>query len=269
MPSNDQNGYYGYKQPEDSSGEYNALLFTIRQALANCSHVALVKVTSVTSAGELAPAGRLDALPLVNQLDGQGNAMPHEPINNLVYLRMQGGANAVIMDPEVGDIGLAVFADRDISAVVETGVQANPGSARQFSMSDGIYLGGVLNAVPEQFVRFSPDGIEIVSPTAIRLAAPDVRIECERLVVKASNSVTITTPQFSVLGAASVSGLTSLNGGFAALPRSGGGASTISGNITQTGDFTNTGNLVNNGKNVGSPHTHTTTTTGNPTSAVN
>jgi hypothetical protein len=279
-----QNGYYGTRQPEDSSSEYNAMLFVVRQALANCNHVALVQVQAVTSAGELAPAGRVDVLPLVNQLDGQGNAVPHGLLNDLVYLRLQGGANAVIMDPAVGDIGIAVFADRDISAVTATSAQANPGSARQFSMSDGIYLGGVLSSTPEQFVRFSDEGIEIVSPTQVRLAAPDVRIEAERIVmdatesivmtapevsidcetmaVNASTSATFTTPQFNVVGAANVSGLTSLNGGFAALPRSGGGASTITGNVNLTGDLgvtgdaTTTGALTNNGKNVGSAHTH-------------
>lgn len=271
MESSSQNGYFGTKQAEDSSGEYNALVYTIRQVLANCSHAALVRVESVTSEGELAPAGRVDVLPLVNQQDGQGNAVPHGLLNNLIYLRLQGGGNAVIIDPQVGDIGLAVFADRDISAVVATGGQANPGSARQFSMSDGIYLGGVLNAVPEQFVRFSPAGIEIVSPTAVRLAAPDVRIEAERVVIDASESIELTAPQIDLnassrvrmntplvemTGAATVAGLASLNGGFAALPRSGGVASTIASDITITGDTTTTGGITNNGKNIGSGHTH-------------
>ncbi|MES2348877.1 MAG: oxidoreductase [Pseudomonadota bacterium] len=284
MESSNQNGYYGMEQAEDGNSEYNALLFMVSQVLANYSHAALVQVQAVTSAGELAPAGRVDVLPLVNQLDGQGNAVPHGVLNNMIYLRLQGGGNAIIMDPAIDDIGLALFADRDISTVVanvekeDKREPANPGSMRRSDMADGIYLGGVLNAIPEQFIRFSDAGIEIVSPTAITMNAPAISMECETLsiaasesvaiespdvsvdcttmAVDASSSVTFTTPQFSVVGAASVSGLTSLNGGFAALPKAGGGASTIASDVSITGATTTTGTLSNNGKAVGSTHTH-------------
>lgn len=271
MESNNQNGYYGQRQAEDANNEYNALLFTVNQILANYSHAALVKVQAVTSAGELAPAGRVDVLPLVNQLDGQGNAVPHGVVNNMIYLRLQGGGNAIIMDPVVNDIGLALFADRDISAVVETGAQANPGSMRRSDMADGIYLGGVLNAIPEQFVRFSAEGIAIVSPTAISMSAPAISIDAGTITMEASDSITGTAPEITFnatnkvrfntplaefTGAATVAGLTSLNGGFAALPKAGGGASTIASDVSITGATTTTGSLTNNGKNVGAAHTH-------------
>ena len=285
MDENNQDGYYGAKLAPDSNDEYNALLFMVRQVLANCSHVALVRVESVTSTGELAEASTVDVLPLVNQLDGQGNAWPHGVVNGLIYLRVQGGKNAIIMDPEVGDIGIAVFADRDISSVVATKDQANPGSARRFDMADGIYLGGVLNGVPEQFVRFSADGIEIVSPVQVKLSAPNVRIEADTVEVEAGDSITMSagssmeatapnmdfnastkirlnTPLVEMTGAASVALLASLNGGFAALPQVGGGASTIQGNLTQTGNFTNNGSVVNNGKDIGANHKHSGVQTG-------
>lgn len=36
-----------------------------------------------------------------------------------------------------------------------------------------LYLGGVLNGVPQQYVRFTAEGIEVVSPTKVTVRAPD------------------------------------------------------------------------------------------------
>ena len=93
----------------------------------------------------------------------------------------------MILDPQVGDIGVCVFASRDISAVKAAPQAAadnaasgrggaNPGSARTFNFADGLYLGGVLNGVPEQFVQFHAAGIRVFSPTKITLEAPLIEI---------------------------------------------------------------------------------------------
>ena len=57
-----------------------------------------------------------------------------------------------LIDPTQGDIGLAIFADRDISSVRANRAQANPGSYRRFDMADGVYIGGILNGMPTQTV---------------------------------------------------------------------------------------------------------------------
>ena len=44
-------------------------------------------------------------------------------------------------------------------------------------MADGLYIGGVLNAVPRQYVRFAADGITVVSETRIKLQSPTVEID--------------------------------------------------------------------------------------------
>jgi hypothetical protein len=89
----------------------------------------------------------------------------------LPYLRIQGGVNAVIIDPQPGDIGIAVFASRDITNVKSTKAQANPGSFRMHDFSDGMYLGGLLNGVPSQYVQFSSDGISIVCPVTSKITS--------------------------------------------------------------------------------------------------
>ena len=95
---------------------------------------------------------------LVNQQNAAGIGIAEGQLVNLPYMRIQGGANAVIIDPQPGDIGIAVFASRDISTVIATKKQANPATFRMYDFSDGLYLGGVLNGVPSQYVQFASGG---------------------------------------------------------------------------------------------------------------
>jgi phage baseplate assembly protein gpV len=68
-------------------------------------------------------------------------------------------------------------------------------------MADGLYLGGVLNGTPTQFVRFSTTGIEISSPTQVKMVAPDVLISATTVEINASTSATITSPTINLTGA--------------------------------------------------------------------
>ena len=170
--SQNSQGRSGQADLDAVASEFGALSFLINQTMSGRNFAQLVKIIKVVNAGELTATGFVDVMPLVNQLDGQDNAVPHGVIYNLPYFRVQGGANAVIIDPQVSDIGLAVFADRDISAVKASKAQANPGSMRRGSYADGLYLGGFLNGTPSQVVRFAADGIHVTSPTAVHIVAP-------------------------------------------------------------------------------------------------
>jgi len=169
----------GQVKPSDTYGMFNNISFLVRQAMAKMQTATLVQIMACTNDGDLSPVGFVDVQPLVNQIDGANppNSTPHATVYGLPYLRMQGGTNAVVMDPQVGDIGLAVFASRDISKVKSTKAQANPGSYRSYDFADGIYVGGLLNGTPVQYVLFADAGITVVSPTAITLQAPTINIE--------------------------------------------------------------------------------------------
>ncbi len=176
MPSNNDT-FPGYEQLHTRSSEANALQFVFQQLMAGNWTATLVQVVAVTNTGLVAPVGFCDVNPMVHQIDGDGtNVTPHGVIRDVPYFRYQGGANAIILDPEVGDRGIMICASRDISAVKASRTPNVPGSFRQFDPADGLYIGGFLNAVPTQYVRFSADGIELVSPTQIRLQAPDIQI---------------------------------------------------------------------------------------------
>jgi hypothetical protein len=208
----DNDGYQGVQKPNSASSEYNAMSFLVQQIINGRNIATLVKIMGVTSAGGLALAGTVDVLPLVNQLDGNGNAVAHGTVNDIPYYRMQGGANAVIMDPQVGDIGICVFADRDISSVRANKAAANPGSFRRSDMADGLYLGGVLNGVPNQYMMFTEDGIKLFSPTKINLEAPTIEMQAEEVTIDGSTSVTMTTPIFTVNGDVAIVGNTTMDG---------------------------------------------------------
>jgi len=131
-------------------GDFNNVSFAIRQALAKIQTAMLVQVVSCTNDGGVSAVGSVNVIILVNQQNSAGIGLQEGQLVNLPYMRIQGGANAVILDPQPGDIGIAVFASRDISAVIATKKQANPATFRTYDFSDGLYVGGVLNGVPSQ-----------------------------------------------------------------------------------------------------------------------
>ena len=225
-------GYTGIATSSSDKSEFNAIQFAIEQALSRVNTATLVKVVAVTNSGGLSPVGFVDVQPLVNQVDGAKNATPHGVVNSLPYTRIQGGSNAIIIDPQVGDIGIAVFASHDITTAATTKAQANPGSWRRFSMADGLYIGGVLNGTPSQYVQFSAVGIKIHSPVSVILDAPDVQINAATVEINASASTTVTTPTFTVNGS------TVLNGPLSQGIGASGGSVTMLGPINVTNDVT-------------------------------
>lgn len=234
MDSQSQNDTVGIGlEPQyANTSEFNAQCFLIQQMLGKIQTMTLIKIVACTNDGGLSPVGFVDVVPLVNQVDLQGIPTEHVTIYNVPYMRIQGGSNAIILDPQVGDLGICGFASRDISKIKSTKQQGNPNSFRRFSYSDGLYLGGTLNGPPSQYVQFSSAGISITSPSAVTLTAPVVTIN-------AGTSCTVNTPTFTVNGATVLHGT---------LSQTGGGAATMSGSLTVTGDVTASGTSL---------HTHT------------
>src|SRR5580698_9713013 len=103
----------GWMQPGDRASQYNEISFIFDRMLGRVRTAMLVQVQGVTNDGGLSPVGFVDAVPLVNLMDGAGVCSPHGTVYNLPYFRLQGGTSAVILDPTVGDIGVAIICDRD------------------------------------------------------------------------------------------------------------------------------------------------------------
>jgi hypothetical protein len=220
----------GLQQPRNTASDFAALQFIVDQMLHRMQTAMPVRVMACTNDGGVTPVGTVDVVPLVNQLTGDGTAVPHATIFKVPYSRLQGGRNAVIMDPEPGDIGMCVFASRDISAVkadpqaaADNG-GAIPGSLRTYDFADAVYLFGILNQVPEQFVQFNPDGIRVVSPTLVRVEAPTAE-------VVADERITLQAPTIELKG----------------------DVTHTDGDITSSGKYTGQDDVIGNGTSL---HTH-------------
>ena len=182
------------------ASEFAALVSNL---IGKMQTITLVKVVSVNATG-VNPVGTVDVQPMVSQIDGAGNLYPMSTIYGVPYFRLQGGSNAVICDPNSGDIGLCGFASRDISAVKRNKAVSAPNSRRQYDLSDGLYIGGFLNGTPSQYVHFTSSGIVIHSPQAITLEAPTVKISAGSVETEAS-SVSTNTGTYAVNSASTAS----------------------------------------------------------------
>lgn len=219
-------------RPQDVATDANAQAFMMQKMLMNNAFITLAMVAEVN--GET-----LAVKPMIDGFTGAGDRIPKTIIYGVPVWRLQRGASAVIMPPIVGDIGLIAICDRDISGVKATRENSLPGSNRTHNYADAIYLGGVLNAEPSQYVKFSNDGIDIVSPLLVNIAAPSVQID-------ADSSFSINSPNIVLNGPVS-QGAGSNSGDF-----------TFAGNITATGEVTGKGIKL-------STHTHGGVQSGNST----
>lgn len=187
--------YYGQTDQSTAQGDWNQLRFVIQQQMLGLNTSIPVRVMSVQASG-VAPVGFVSIQILVDQVTGNDLTVPHGEITNVPYMRLQGGTNAVIIDPQVGDIGIACFSSRDISAVKNARQSAPPGSRRAYDFSDAMYIGGILNAAPAQYIHFTGSGILIYSPSAINMQAPDINV----------------TGRFNVVGNSTFTGTITNNG---------------------------------------------------------
>ena len=169
----DTSAYRGAESLDTRASELNAMEFLVRQVLARAWTTAPVVVRAVTPG----TPPTVDVQPLVAQVAGDGRAVPHGTIYGAPVLRLQAGSSAILLDPVPGDIGLALFASHDISAVKAARGAANPGSRRRFDPADAIYLGGILNGAATRFIRMSAaGGLEITDPASVTITAPTTTV---------------------------------------------------------------------------------------------
>lgn len=174
MPPSDRPDAVSLQDLTARGDDYNAQSFLIESMTGRLCTTQLVQVKSVTNAGGPSAIGRVSVQPMVAQVDGAGNAVAHGVINDVPYFRLQGGANAIILDPVVGDIGIAVFAMRDISSVKASRAVSNPGSKRRYDWADALYIGGVLNGAPTQYISFTGGGVSVKTTGSYTVEAASI-----------------------------------------------------------------------------------------------
>lgn len=172
------------------TSEAESFSYIFKILLSGAFFIELVEVLAVRG---VAPNLVVDILPLVTRTDPSGAMIDNSPVFNVPVWRLQRGDSAVIMDPVAGDIGLATICDRDNSIVRINRKQSVPGSKRTHSKSDAVYLGGVLNGQPSQFIEFADGAINITTPNP-------VNINCSSVNITAPDGVNMTTPLLKVSG---------------------------------------------------------------------
>ena len=178
-----------------SSNPLNSMEFFIRSLISQVVSTSLpVVVTAVERKGEEAGAGYVTVKPLLQPRNNSGDGLEVTTIPKLPYFRLQNGKAAIICDPKVGDIGLAVVAKQDISNINGSTTPKVPATYRKFDPSDSFYIGGFWGKAPEVFIHLEDEGtIKIKAPTKISMEAP----ECE---VNASTSFTVNSSQINLNG---------------------------------------------------------------------
>lgn len=137
---------------------------TIQGMLGKIHTLTLAKVITVN-----ASENTCSIQPLTMLIDGANVAYERGIIENVPCFLLQGGANGIICNPVAGDIGLALFCERDISMVKRNKSQQPPNTKRQYDLNDALYLGGYLNEKPKQYVEFLENGINIKSTGDINI----------------------------------------------------------------------------------------------------
>lgn len=175
----DENTTLGIAPETAGNSLPNALDFLIRQGIKGFVNTALPVIVIKTEAGGTGgAAGYVDIKPLICQTDAVGNILPPAVIYHVPYFRLQSGIAAVVIDPVPGDIGLAVFAQSDSSALPQkASAPVQPGSWRCYDQADAFYIGGFINKPPSAWIEITQAGvINIKAAGGVNIDSPDVKI---------------------------------------------------------------------------------------------
>lgn len=187
----------GRQDPSVGNDDFNSIAFMVRQMMLRMATTRLVQVKAVHPGEGSPPAcGTVDVLPLVQQIDGSGQTRSHGTVYGIPVLRIQGGKSAIIIDPKVDDIGYVTCCDRDISVVKSKKKESPPGSWRTFSLSDGIYVGSMLAAAPQQYIWFEDEKITVADKSGNKIILDTDGIS---VTDKSNNTITLDADGISII----------------------------------------------------------------------
>jgi hypothetical protein len=120
----------------------------------------VLAVTTRTENGRVAVY--VDIAPQIHQLSHDDKPIEHATIYNVPALELAGGKCAIILKPQVGDVGVALICHADISGFKNSsGRKSPPVSNRHNSYSDSIYLGCLYRKEASTFMVVEDDKITI------------------------------------------------------------------------------------------------------------
>ncbi|EMM8865308.1 hypothetical protein SGX41_001351 [Klebsiella oxytoca] len=152
------------QKPSDMSCQGNAVLSLIAGAIKGCVFADIVLVKKVNGK-------TLTVFPLVTGTNASGGSIENQDVYNVPFIQYQAGNSSVQMTPRVGDIGLVIACDKDITNVKKTKGGGPPPTQRRHSYSDAVYITAIasLNDEPTEFAEFTGSGINIQSPGVVNI----------------------------------------------------------------------------------------------------
>lgn len=171
----DTKQYPGFAGLSAMGTDANVIQFLMKAAMSKMNTSLPVEVLDVKTTG-VNPVGFVDVRILVDQITADDKTHQYGRIPNVPYFRLQGGNKAVIIDPEIGDIGMACFCSRDIAAMKNARKGAPPGSRRMYDISDALYVGGFLNKDPTHYIQFTDGGILVHTPGTVTVEASAINL---------------------------------------------------------------------------------------------
>ena len=157
--------------PLVNTSEAEKLHFVLQGYLANKYFIELVQVSAVNE------TGTVDVTPLITPVSLADNATVNTSrIYDIPVFQLQRANSAIVMTPVVGDIGIIAVCDKDISLIKANRKPTEAQTARTHSRADAIYLGGVLNSAPTQYIKFEDNTISIKTEGTLNISAGSVNI---------------------------------------------------------------------------------------------
>lgn len=157
---------------DDAYGRRNGIDYLIRQIIFGDLRAILpVQVISVD-----AQSRRLVVSPLINQVTPDNQDVEHTSLHDIPYGYEQAGECVIQIDPQPGDIGVAVCSYRDISRLKASQKAGTPPTMRCYAWEDAIYLRTLWTAnAPQHVISVAPSGISLTSPQPITVNG-DLRV---------------------------------------------------------------------------------------------
>ncbi len=178
----------GVANYEDLTSEYNALNFIITSIIKSTVNTCYaVTVTKVDADNQ-----KVTVKPLIAQIDADNNKIELSEIFEIPYFRYSAGRTAVKLDPVAGDIGVLIIFKSD-SNNIKTGdnSQILPNTFLNYPLYSGIYIGGMLNNDPENYIEIKDDSITIN-------ANKKIVINCQTAEINADSEVNINSSKINL-----------------------------------------------------------------------
>lgn len=215
----------------------------------------------------------VDVLPLITYASkADQTVIDSKTIYSIPIFQLQRSNSAIIMMPVVNDIGLILVCDGNITSIKETKKPSVAQSTRRHSRSDAIYLGGLLNAKPTQYIEFKDDSILINAPDKVT-----TKTKINDIIATEQLNITTSEAIFNVEGYTTVNAqnatITVDELEIYAQKVSIRGDTNIRGNLTVSGDISDGVGKLSDLRNSYNTHTHqvsgveaggSTVTTGKP-----